>query len=119
MMKVILSINPLGAMNFLIETVLSPNHTVILAQDVFNGMHILRNRSTVDLIIVDGDDDSAECLEFIYHVRNSLFYSGCKLISLRSRMISDRNADIVRCIDRIFYKPFSPEQLIDYVDSLP
>ena len=112
MMKVILSINPLTAMNFLIETILSPKHKVVLAPDVFTGMQVLRNRSSVDVIIVDVDDHSTEALEFIYHVRNSRLYSDCTLISLRSQLIPENNSDILQCIDRIFYKPFSPEQLM-------
>lgn len=119
MMKVVLTINPLPAMNFLIQTVLSPKHTIILAPDVVRGMQVLKNRSSIDVIIVDAENDSAEDLEFIYHVRNSRLYSDCILISLRSQMISERDADVIQCIDRIFYKPFSPEQLIDYVNRLP
>lgn len=119
MMKIILSINPLTAMNFLIETVLSPRHKVILAPDVIMGMQILRARSSVDVIIVDVDDVNPDGQEFLYHVRNSRLYSDCTLISLKSQHDSEKKQEAAGYIDRIFYKPFSPEQLIDYVNNLP
>jgi two-component SAPR family response regulator len=119
MKKVILSVNPLKAMNFLIETVLSPKHTVILVPNAVVGMQVLKNRGSVDVIIIDGDLDCDESLEFIYHVRNSRLYTDCVLVSLSSQFSVENNSSLHGFMDQVFQKPFSPQQLIDYVNKLP
>jgi DNA-binding NtrC family response regulator len=118
MKKVILSINKLTAMNFLVQTVLSPKHTVVSVRDVMAGMQILKNRGSVDFIIMDGETDSAENREFVYHVKNSRMYSDCRIISLGTPVNNVGEQNVEEYFDRIFKKPFSPEQLIEYVNGL-
>ncbi|MHA4843911.1 response regulator [Flavitalea antarctica] len=119
MKKVILSVNPLKAMNFLIETVLSPRHTVITVPNAVFGMQVLKNRGSVDVIIIDADHDYEEGFEFIHHVRNSRLYTDCTLISLSSQVSVEKNLAFHEYLDQIFQKPFSPQQLIDYVNKIP
>ncbi|HTE26003.1 response regulator [Flavitalea sp.] len=117
MKKVVLSICALKAMNFLLETVIAPRHTIVLVQNAMEGMHVLRNKATVDVVIVDLDYDTQENIEFISHIKSSRLYSGCKVIVLSS-MIATMSESEVRMVDLIFYKPFSPERVIDFISSL-
>jgi two-component SAPR family response regulator len=118
MKKVVLSISALKAMNFLLETVIAPKHTVYLVQNVIEGMHLLRNKTIVDFVIVDLDYDTRENIEFINHIKNSRLYSRTKIIALSSM------ADLIvvetelNIIDHVFSKPFSPEQLLGYINNL-
>ena len=118
MKKVVLSICALKAMNFLLETVIAPKHNIILVQNAMEGMHVLRNKAAVDVVIVDLDYDTQENLEFISHIKSSRLYSGCRMIVLGSMIDTAMSESEVRMVDRIFSKPFNPERVIDYISSL-
>jgi CheY-like chemotaxis protein len=118
MKKVVLSISALKAMNFLLQTVITPTHSIFLVQDAIEGMHVLRTRSIVDVAIVDLDYDTQDNLEFINHIKSSRLYSQCKVIVLSSAVDIKLSETEKHNVNKIFSKPFSPVQLINYIDTL-
>ena len=105
-------------MNFLLETVLGPKHTVELVSDVVRGMQILKNRNKVDVIILDIDNNTPEILEFIYHVKSSRLYSNSEILVIGTNAKIEANITELQSVTKIFPKPFSPELLVDYVTNL-
>jgi two-component SAPR family response regulator len=118
MRKVILSISALKAMNFLLETVLAPTHTIIPVSDAVNGMNIMRLKTKVDVIIVDVDYNTEENREFIFHVKSSRFYSNCRVIVLKSSGTNSLTELELSKVDHVFEKPFSPQVLVDIVENI-
>ena len=117
MKKVVLSICALKAMNFLLETVIAPRHAIFIVHNAIQGMHALRHKTKVDVVIVDLDYDTQENLDFISHIKSSRLYSECRVIVLSSRVDSFINQPEIQMVDHIFSKPFSPEHVIAYINN--
>lgn len=105
-------------MNFLLQTILSETYTVLVAKDVYDGMQLLRNRSNIDTIIIDIDNDTAENLEFVYHIKSSRLFSQCKILVLGSITKVEANLDELSGVDKIFHKPFSPQTLMESIKKI-
>lgn len=117
MKKVILSINALKAMSFLVQTVLSPRHTVIAVQDVVTGMKELKKKAKVDVVIIDIDNNTMENLEFIQHIKTSRLYANCMTLVLGSSRTIKENYMELTDVDQVFHKPFSPQLLVEYIND--
>ncbi|RZK01359.1 MAG: response regulator [Flavobacterium sp.] len=118
MKQVVLSINALRAMNYLLQTVITPKHSIVLVHDAMEGMHVLRNKTSVDVVIIDLDYDTQDNLELIHYLKSSRLYSACKVIVLCSAVNMTLSETDKNNIDRFFSKPFGPVQLIDYINTL-
>ena len=102
-------------MTYLLKTVLSTKYSFIPAADVFEGMHELRKRKEVDLIIVDLDYKPQESLDFIHHIKSSWIYQSPIIILASDKKISHKVPEGE--VDTFFYKPFSPIDLLQAVDD--
>ncbi len=107
-------------MNFLVQTVLSPSYNVLAVSDVYAGMHELKRKDTISLIIIDADYQTNESLDFIHHVKTSSLYQETAVFVLASSQNwKDRLTDdhFIR-VDECFYKPFSPQNLLQRINEV-
>jgi CheY-like chemotaxis protein len=112
MIKSILSVNGNRAMNYLLKTILEKEYQFVPANDVFQGMHYLRNNKEIDVLIVDLDYQPQQGWELIEHIKSSRLYHMPVIV------LATDNTELLRqkCyeleVDEIFFKPFNPEDLI-------
>jgi DNA-binding response OmpR family regulator len=118
MRRSILSINGNRSMNFIVQTVLSPGYNLLPVGDVFQGMTELRRRDDIDLIIVDVDYHSQESLDFIHHVKTSGLYQDRTVIVLASEENWDSSGTTQSIAEKVFFKPFSPEEMVKQIDEI-
>ena len=104
-------------MSFLVQTVLSPRHTVIAVQDVVTGMKELKKKAKVDVVIIDIDNNTMENLEFIQHIKTSRLYANCMTLVLGSSRTIKENYMELTDVDQVFHKPFSPQLLVEYIND--
>lgn len=106
-------------MNYLLQTVLSGTYNFIPVKDVFQGIHELKIRDEIDLIIIDVDYHTQENLDFIQHIKTSGLYPDqpvIVLVSKESKKVNEMEMDTGVC--DFIYKPFSPLDMIRSVDEL-
>jgi two-component system, chemotaxis family, chemotaxis protein CheY len=118
MIKNILSIGQNKAMNYLLETVLSRQYQLYLAEDVFKGMHVLKTKQGIHLVVIDVDYQTKEGIDFIFHINSSKIYKK-PLIVLSS--IQNKKIDEFKMEGNVydhFIKPFSPMMLLNSIDRL-
>jgi DNA-binding response OmpR family regulator len=119
MSKRVLSVNENKPMNYLLQTVLFHKYWLICVNDVFSGMHEIRNSKRIDLIIVDLDYQKKENLDFIEHIKTSYLYNVPMVI-----LVSETNKAAIETlsltitIDKYFIKPFNPIDLCHTIDQL-
>lgn len=112
MSKSILSVNGNRAMNYLLKTILEKEYQFVPANDVFQGMHYLRNNKEIGVLIVDLDYQPQQGWELIEHIKSSRLYQMPVVV------LATDNTELLRqkCyeleVDEIFFKPFNPEDLI-------
>jgi DNA-binding response OmpR family regulator len=112
MSKSILSINGNKAMNYLLKTILEKEYQLVPANDVFQGMHYLRNNKEIGVLIVDVDYQPQQGWELIEHIKSSRLYQMPVIV------LATDNTELLRLkcyeleVDEIFFKPFNPEDLI-------
>jgi len=107
-------------MNFLVQTVLSPTYNVLTVPDVYAGMHELKRKDTISLIIIDADYQTNESLDFIHHVKTSSLYQDTAVFVLASsHNWKERLADdhFIK-VDECFYKPFSPQKMLQRINEV-
>jgi DNA-binding response OmpR family regulator len=106
-------------MNYLLKTVLSNKYEFITTSDVFQGIHELKNRQEIDLVMIDVDYDPQESWNFIQHIQTSGLYQDVPVIvfvSKGSKALVESKLGFEA--DHFFYKPFSPMDVIKAVDAL-
>jgi CheY-like chemotaxis protein len=112
MSKSVLSVNGNKAMNYLLKTILEKEYQFVPANDVFHGMHQLRNNKQIDVLVVDLDYQPQQSWELIEHIKSS------KLYQIPVIVLATENTEVLRqkCyeleVDEIFFKPFNPMDLI-------
>lgn len=114
----ILSINGNNAMNYLIKTGFSDKYKVITVANVFEAWQELNRNQKIQMILVDVDYQTEECVDFVQHLNSSTMYS-CPVIILGSsqnREIAERLGSI-RDVRELFIKPFNPINLSKSIDG--
>lgn len=118
MLKSVICIGPNKAMNYLIVTVFKNLGKLIIAEDVFHGMHLLQQKKDISLIIIDIDSKLKENIDFILHIHSSKLYHK-PIIVLGSDHNQKANASLFDgCVYRYFVKPFNPIDLVNCINSL-
>lgn len=105
-------------MNFIVQNVLSDHFNLVSVSDVYQGMNEVKRRDEIQLIIVDIDYHTEEALGFIQHIKTSGLYRNKQIVVLGSReQWADGYEEFLK-VDRFFFKPFSPEEMIRNIDEL-
>ncbi len=118
MNKVVLSINPNKAMNYLLKSVIKPEYHLITVDNVYDATNELKKTEEITTIIIDLDQSEKEVWEFIHHVKTSRFYFK-PLIALTSDKSTKMNKQVEEArIKHLFYKPFSPVEILKKIDDL-
>lgn len=105
-------------MNFLLQTVLSPRYNFTAVTDAYQGMNELRRKDEVEAVIVDLDFHTQENLDFIQHIKTSGLYQDTAVIVLTSNNNEHKDKIDVTQVANMFYKPFSPLDMLKSIDDL-
>lgn len=118
MKRNVLSIGRNQSMNYLIKTVLSNLYQLTMVEDVFHGMHELKNKQYISLILIDIDYQTKEGIDFIQHINSSKLHQK-PLIILSSAEIQHKNEYVIKNnVLNYFIKPFNPIDLVKSIDEL-
>lgn len=105
-------------MNYMLQTVVESSIKYIGVADVFAGMRQLKINEEIDLLIVDVDNAEEECLSFIAHVKTSGFYNLPVFVLTSERTKEEMNVLNELSVDAVFFKPFSPLDLLKKADKV-
>ncbi len=117
--KHVLSINGNNAINYLLKTGFSDKYNVITVANVFDAVQELKENEKIEMVILDIDYHTEECVDFVYHLNSSTIYS-CPVIllgSLSNKEIAE-NLGKHRDVRQSFIKPFDPANLSKSIDDL-
>ncbi|MBO9659939.1 MAG: hypothetical protein J7527_14060 [Chitinophagaceae bacterium] len=118
MRRSIVSINGNRSMNFIVQTVLSPRYKLLAVSDVYQAMNELRKRDEIEMIIVDVDHHTQESFDFIQHIKTSGLYQDREVVILASEDIWEENKTSITAVENVFFKPFSPEEMVRSIDQI-
>lgn len=110
----ILSISDSKPMNYLVKTVLSPKHNVIIRNDVIEGVYELKRRK-IKVVILNLDFQDEEIKNFIHHVTTSSLYN-IPIIALSSNGHFKNQQE--EGVFKYIIKPFDPVDLVTTVDEV-
>lgn len=114
----ILSINGNNAMNYLLKTGFADKYKVITVANIYEALHELKQNENIQMILVDVDYHTEECVDFVQHLNSSTMYS-CPVILLGS----SNNKEIAESLENnsgvrdLFIKPFNPVNLSKSIDG--
>ncbi|MEO8110636.1 MAG: hypothetical protein ABI594_11410 [Ginsengibacter sp.] len=118
MSRHVLSINGNNAMNYLLKTGFSDKYTVITVANVFDAMQELKENEKIEMVLLDIDYHTEECVDFVQHLNSSTIYS-CPVIllgSVNKKEIAE-NLGQHRDVRESFIKPFDPANLSKSIDD--
>ncbi len=118
MNKQVLSINGNAAMNYILKTGFSDKYNVITVANVYEALCELKRNEKIEMVLVDVDYQTEECVDFVEHINSSTMYS-CPVIILGSsqnRGIAKKLRDI-KDVRELFIKPFDPVNLSKSIDG--
>ncbi|MEO6546538.1 MAG: hypothetical protein ABIN94_01010 [Ferruginibacter sp.] len=114
----VLSIGPNKSMSYLIWTVLSNLYRLIIVENVFEGMHFLKNQRDIRLIIVDIDYQTKETIDFIHHINSSKIYKKPFIILTNPQNQKLNKSVLEQGAYCCFIKPFNPLELANCIKQL-
>lgn len=105
-------------MNYLLKTVFSDKYHVTTVANVFDALQELRANEKIEVVILDIDYHTEECVDFVQHLNSSTLYS-CPVILLGSshNKILAENLGLHRDVRESFIKPFDPANLSKSIDD--
>ncbi len=118
MRRNILIISHNQAMSYLLQTVIGNIHKLVITEDVFQGMHQLKHKQNINLIIIDIDYQTKESIDFIQHINSSKLYNKPVIVLSNVQNKKSNEAVIETIVFKYFIKPFSPIELIHGIDKL-
>ncbi len=118
MRRNILIISHNQAMSYLLQTVIGNIHKLVITEDVFQGMHQLKHKQNINLIIIDIDYQTKESIDFIQHINSSKLYNKPVIVLSNVQNKKSNEAVIETIVFKYFIKPFSPIELIHSIDKL-
>lgn len=114
----VLSINGNTAMNYLLKTGFSDKYKVITVANVYEALQELRRNEKIEMILVDVDYQTEECVDFVQHINSSTVYS-CPVIILGSSHNKEiaKKLESIKDVRELFIKPFDPITLSKSIDG--
>lgn len=106
------------AMNYILKTVLGKHGKLVIVNDVFQAINIMRMNQDIGLIILDIDFQTSECMDFIKHLGSSKIYN--KPVIVLSSLIHIKNNEpfLQAHVYEYFTKPFNPIEFSKSVNRL-
>lgn len=98
-------------MNHVISTLVSDEYQVLISDNVFYGMHLLKNQPEIVLVIIDIDFQLKESLEFIRHIDSSKVYKKPCIVLSDKKIKAELNNSLDGLIHDHFSKPFDPMEV--------
>ena len=89
-----------------------------MAEGIFQGMHLLRQKQNIDLIIIDIDFQTKESIDFILHINSSKVYNKPVIVLSSIQNPKTNEAEIEAQVYDYFIKPFSPIDLLKSISEL-
>lgn len=118
MIKNILCIGHNKAMNYIIKTVLGNRYKIVMVEDVFHGMNILKHTQDVNLVVIDIDYQTKESIDFIQHVNSSKLYNKPLIVLSSFHHQKTNDAVIEASVYDYFIKPFNPIEFVKSINKL-
>lgn len=114
----VLSITGNTAMNYLLKTSFSDKYKVIAVRNVYEALQELKQNQKIEMILVDVDYDTEECVDFVQHLNSSTMYS-CPVILLGSSYNKEiaEKLESARGVRQLIMKPFNPINLSKLIDG--
>ncbi len=114
----VLSINGNTAMNYLLKTGFSDKYKVITVANIYEALHELKQNDKIEMILIDVDYHTEECVDFVQHLNSSTMYS-CPVIVLGSSHNKEvaEKLECIRDVCDLFIKPFNPINLSKSIDG--
>lgn len=117
-MKSIMSISANDVLNNILLTTVSGKYTLIPLPNVFEGLHELKRKDAIQLVLIDMDDQGPKCLDFVQHITSSWLYSR-PIIILSSSMDESKKEQLLNAgVRTLINKPFNPVELLKKIDEL-
>lgn len=118
MTRSIMSISTNEVLNNILITIVAGKYTLIPLSNVFQGLHELRKKEAINLVLIDMDNQHTACLDFVQHVTSSWLYNR-PIIVLASNMDETKKEQLLNAGVRVFInKPFNPVELVRKIDEL-
>lgn len=114
----VLSINGNRAMNYLLKTGFADKYKVITVSNVYEASQELKRNDKIEMILVDVDYQTEECVDFVQHLNSSTMYSRPVIL-----LGSSQNKEIAEQLEgskdvrELFIKPFDPINLSKSIDG--
>ncbi len=106
------------SMNYLIGTVLSDAYKLTIVDDVFHGMHLLKTKKNIDLIIVDLDYQTKEAMDFILHISSSRLYKQPVIVLSSEPGFKISESVPHSSVRKHFTKPFNPVDFVTFINQI-
>lgn len=118
MNRKILSINTNKSISYLLNTVLADRYDLITVSDVYAAMQKLKDNESISLIIADTDNGGTDIWDFIEHISSSCLYKKPVIILSSDRTKETESKAKKSKVVEMFWKPFSPPEMVRKVDSI-
>jgi response regulator RpfG family c-di-GMP phosphodiesterase len=118
MVAKVLNIGHNQAMNYLIKTVLGPLFHLIIVEDVFFGMLMLKQKQDINYVLIDIDYQTKESIDFILHIHSSTIYKKPVFVLLSTSNQKVKELLTEGSVAAYFIKPFNPVDLINRINSI-
>jgi DNA-binding response OmpR family regulator len=118
MRKSIVSISSNKVLNNILYTIVSEKYVLIPLTDVFLALHELRKKETIQLVLIDIDDQNTSSLGFVRHLTSSWLYQR-PVIALASNITETTKDQLLAAgVNVLIKKPFDPLDLVNKIDEL-
>lgn len=117
-MRSILSISKNEALNNVLTTSVAGKYHLIPAVNVFQGVYELRKNDSIEIVILDMDDQVTLCLVFLQHLSTSwILERPVIVLSGKADQLTDERL-MKTGATALVNKPFNPVELVRKIDDL-
>lgn len=104
-------------MNFLLKSVIEKEYEMIVVDNVYAAAEELKKTKKIKTIIIDLDQAEKEAWEFIHHVKTSRFYFKPVIVLTSDKSVMMNKQVQEARIRHLFYKPFSPVDILKEIEQ--
>jgi two-component system chemotaxis response regulator CheY len=118
MKQSILIIEKNVAIRYLLTTVLRERYKTIAHPDCYHAVNDLKNK-TIELVIVNIEDQNTPNFDFLLHLNSSSFYSNIPVIVVSDNVSTEFRLKCLELgVEAFFLKPFDPLQLLECINVI-
>ncbi len=105
-------------MTYILKTIIADRYNLIPVNDVFRGLYLLKQKSEIDVIIVDFDHQPKECIDFILHTHTSKLYTQSLIVLSNVENKKNFQSLFDKRVHNCFIKPFDPTKVLYCINEL-